>query len=242
LIKGATTPDLNKVSALRDAEALAAGLAGSDSLGKVEAQKIGSDLAKLDADPTLLAALQMRSFVERGLSLVDSAECPLCDHEWPDIDHLKQHLRGKLEKSEEARKLQEELLKNAGAISTKLIAFAGLFGPVMKAAEFLGEKEFQYSIAAWRADLDTFRSSLITVEKIKKHQLRFDSGWLGVPAGFAMGLDGLVEKIKARPDQSSTVDCPNLSDHRAGQASGFEGRTQKQQGGWRGKGCGQSRV
>ncbi len=207
LIKNATAPDLNKESALRDANALLDALSTATVLGRDEAEKIASDLAKLDADPSLLAALQARSFVEKGLSLVDSAECPLCDHEWPDIEHLKQHLQAKLDKSEEARKLQDALLKNAGLISGKITAFMGLFGPVTKSAEFLGEKDFKEAIAAWRTDLDSFRGVLGSVEKIRKAQSRFESGLLTIPNGFSKRLQSLSEKIKARPDQSATVDA-----------------------------------
>jgi energy-coupling factor transporter ATP-binding protein EcfA2 len=207
LLKAATTPELNKESALRDVGALSAALATADTLAKVEAAKIVSDLAKLDADPSLLAALRERNFVETGLGLVDSAECPLCDHEWPDIGHLKEHLQAKLDKSEEAKKLQDGLLKNAGLISGNVVGFVGLFGPVSIVAEFLGDKTFQEAIATWRTDLDTFRNGLASVEKIRKGQGRFESGWLVVPAGFSAALEALKEKIKARPDQSDTVDA-----------------------------------
>jgi hypothetical protein len=207
LIKNAAAPDLNKESALRDAAALSDALATADALGKTEAEKIVGDLAKLDADPSLLAALQARSFVEKGLSLVDSAECPLCDHAWPDIEHLKQHLQAKLDKSEEARKLQDALLKNAGSISSKLTGFMGLFGTVAKSAEFLGEKDFKEAIAAWRTDLDAFKGALGSVEKIRKAHARFESGWLSIPNGFTKGLESLTAKIKVRPDQSATLDA-----------------------------------
>jgi len=207
LIKSAAAPDLNKESALRDAAAFSDVLATADALGKTEAEKIVGDLAKLDADPSLLAALQARSFVQKGLSLVDNAECPLCDREWPDIEHLKQHLQAKLDKSEEARKLQDALLKNAGSISGKLTAFMGLFGPVAKSAEFLGEKDVKEAIAAWRTDLDAFKGDLGNVEKIRKAHARFESGWLSIPNGFTKGLKSLTAIIKARPDQSATLDA-----------------------------------
>jgi hypothetical protein len=67
---------------LRDVNALSDALVTVTDLGKDEADEIAGDLAKLDADPSLLATLRARSFVETGLSLVDSAECPLCNHEW----------------------------------------------------------------------------------------------------------------------------------------------------------------
>lgn len=207
MIRVTGAPELNKESALRDAEALAEALTLAGELGKSESEAILVDLTKLDSDPTLLAALRERDFVETGLGMVDSAECPLCDHEWPDIDHLKQHLQAKLDKSEEARKLQAALLKNATVISGKLIGFTGLFGAVATTAAFLKDKALQEAITSWRTDLDTFKSGLGNVEKIRKAQSRFQSGWLSIPDGFSERLKGLVEAIKARPDQSDTADA-----------------------------------
>ena len=89
LIKSATSPELNKESALRDLRALSDALVTASNPGESGAASIANDLNKLDSDPSLLAALQARGFVEKGLSLIDNAECPLCDHEWPDIDHLR---------------------------------------------------------------------------------------------------------------------------------------------------------
>jgi hypothetical protein len=207
LIKSATAPELNKESALRDLGALTDALATTSTLGKSEAEAIVADLEKLEADPSLLAALQARSFVEKGLSLVDSAECPLCDHEWPNIDHLRQHLQAKLDKSEEAKRLQEALLKNAGLISGKITEFTGFFGAVSRSAQFLGAKDAQQAIANWRTDLDAFKMGLASVDKIRKAQSRFEQGWISIPAGFAKELDSLKATIQARPDQSATVDA-----------------------------------
>ena len=207
LIKSPGSPELNKKSALRDADALTAALAASDTLGKSEAQEILDDLTRLEQHSSLLAALQQRSFVEKGLSLVDSAECPLCDSAWPDIDHLKQHLRAKLDKYEEAKKLQDALLKNASLIGSKVTGFGGMLGPVKTAAEVLGEKEFGQTIAAWTTDLEGFESRLISVNKIRETKARFEAGWLSMPKDFAKSLEKLTEKIKAQPDQSTIVDA-----------------------------------
>jgi len=113
--------EFNKESALRDLKALTDSADGFPDLGKKEATAVVADLGKLEADPALLAALQRRSFIEKGLELVAGPECPLCDTPWEDEQHLRDHLKAKLLKSEEARKLQESLLKNGGTITEKAI-------------------------------------------------------------------------------------------------------------------------
>ena len=207
LVKRKGEPELNKESALRDANALTGALATADLLGKSEAAKVVEDLTRLEQDPSLLAALQQRSFIEKGLSLVEGAKCPLCDMEWPDIEHLKQHLQAKLDKSEEAKKLQDTLLKNVSLIGAKLSDFAVLLGPVKAAADVLKDDEFAQAITAWKSDLDGFKTGFISVEKIRKAKARFQSGWLSAPKNFGKDLEALTEKIKAKPDQSATVDA-----------------------------------
>lgn len=126
LSAAAKTPDFNKQSALRDLKALSDAAKGCPDLAKTEAAAIVSDLAKLEADPALLAALQRRSFIEKGLDLVDGPECPLCDTPWKDEQHLRDHLKAKLAKSEEARKLQQALLNNGTALAQEAIRVVGL--------------------------------------------------------------------------------------------------------------------
>ena len=131
--------EFNKESALSDLKTLAEAAKGFPNIAKTEPVAIIADLAKLEADPALLAALQRRSFIEKGLELVDGPECPLCDTPWADEQHLRDHLKAKLAKSEQARKLQESLLKNSMAIIEKAIHVAGLLTPIQKLAEGQGE-------------------------------------------------------------------------------------------------------
>ena len=207
MVKNKTANELNKESALRDAKALKDALAVSAELGKDEAEKIVADLVRLDGDATLLKALQQRDFVEKGLGLVDKAQCPLCDNPWPDIDHLKAHLQAKLDKSAEAKKLQDGLTRNADLIGTKLTTFVGLLPAVAKIAETLEEKEFAKTINSWKADLETFKSGFNNVDKIRKAKSRFERGWLEVPESFEKKLEVLTETIRAKPDQSATIDA-----------------------------------
>jgi recombinational DNA repair ATPase RecF len=207
LVTGAGAPDFNKESALRDVAALSDAAGKSSDLGKTEAAAIIADLAALESDPTLLVALQQRALVERGLSLVDKAQCPLCDTAWPDINHLKQHLNAKLAKSNDAKKVQEALVQNAGLISNKITAFTALQTPIVQLATVMGEKEFAELLTLWKSDLENFKTNLTTVDKIRKMKARFEDSWLAKPGAFVPGLAALNEKLKAKPDQSATIDA-----------------------------------
>ena len=66
LSTAAKPSDFNKESALRDLKALADAAKGFPDLAKTEAAAIVADLAKLEADPALLAALQRRVVHREG--------------------------------------------------------------------------------------------------------------------------------------------------------------------------------
>lgn len=76
LSETAKASDFNKESTLRDLKALTDAAGGFAALCATESAQIVTDLAKIEADPALLAALQRRSFIEKGLDLVEGSECP----------------------------------------------------------------------------------------------------------------------------------------------------------------------
>ncbi len=152
LAAAATGPDFNKQSALRDLNALSEAAKGFPDLAKADAAAIIADLAKLEEDPALLAALQRRAFIEKGLDLVEGPECPLCDKPWEDEQHLRDHLKAKLQKSAEAQKIQEALLKKGTAVAQAAIKVAGQLAPVLKIAEGQGEAGFAKQLTTWKAE------------------------------------------------------------------------------------------
>jgi hypothetical protein len=199
--------DFNKLSALRDLKALSEAATGFQNLAKKEEAGILADLAKLEADSALLAALQRRSFIEKGLDLVDGPECPLCDKPWADEKHLRDHLKAKLAKSAEALKLQQALLNNGTAIAQEVIRVVGLLVPVQKIAEVQGDSGFMKALTDWKADMEALRAKLMTVDGLTGLKDRLTKGWMAVPKSFPADLKGLAEKIDAKPDQTATLDA-----------------------------------
>jgi hypothetical protein len=199
--------DFNKQSSLRDVGALAEVEKGFSGLAKTEAAAIISDLARLEADPALLAALQRRSFIEKGLALVEGPDCPLCDHAWEDEQHLRDHLAAKLAKSEEARKLQEALLKNGTEIAREVVGVIGLLSPVQKIADGQGQAGFSQALSGWKTYLEGLKARLTTVDGLTGLKDRLTAGWLETPKALSKDLQGLTEKIAAIPDQTTTLDA-----------------------------------
>jgi AAA domain len=191
----AKVTEFNKESALRDLRALSDAAKAFPDLAEAEVAGIIADLAKLEDDPALFAAFQRRSFIEKGLDLVDGPECPLCDTPWDDEQHLREHLQAKLEKSESARKIQQSLLNNGATITEQIIRVAGLLTPIQKLAEADGEKKFAQLLIAWRSDLGTLKEKLATVEGLAGLKDRLTSGWLEIPGLFYESLTTLTKKL-----------------------------------------------
>ena len=207
LSSAAKVTEFNKQSALRDLNALSDEAKGFPDLAKMEAAAIVADLSKLEVDPALFAALQRLSFIERGLDLVDGRECPLCDTPWEDEQHLRDHLKAKLAKSEEARKLQQALLNNGTAVAEAAIRVAAFLESAHKVAEGQGEGGFVRVLTAWKTNLEGLKARLTTVEGLIGLKDRLTVGWLEMPNVFPTGLKGLTEKVSAMPDQTAALDA-----------------------------------
>lgn len=207
LANNAKESGFNKESALRDLKALRDAVADLPRLAKKEAADIVADLERLDADPALSAALQRRGFVEKGLELIAGPECPLCDKPWQDEQHLRDHLKAKLAKSDEAKKLQDALLKNGIAIIEKAVGVVGLASPIQKLAEGQGEKEFAQALTGWKKGLEALKMKLATVSGIASLKERLAGDWVEAPPSLPEDIKALTEKISAKPDQTKTLDA-----------------------------------
>jgi AAA domain len=199
--------EFNKQSALRDMKALSDAAKGFPGLGGSAAAAILADLSTLESDSGLLGALQRRALIEKGLDLVDGADCPLCDKRWEDEEHLRSHLKAKLAKSAEAQKVQQALLKNSAAIAQEAISVVGLLGPAQKVAEAQGEGAVAQGLAAWKTDLEGMRAKLTTVDGLAALKGRLSAGWLDTPKSFAKDLEQVTATVQARPDQTATLDA-----------------------------------
>jgi recombinational DNA repair ATPase RecF len=207
-LAGATIhPEFNKQSVLRDLQALSDAHQELPDLAKPQVAEVLAALAQLEMDPALLSALQERTFIEKGLDLVQGPECPLCDCPWDDEESLRAHLREKLVKSDEARKVQDSLLKNGTTIAQQSTRVSTMLDTLQKIAETEGETAFARLLGEWRVDLEALKTSLTTVDGLTGLKVRLVAGWMEIPKGFAKSLQKLREKVAAKPDQTTVVDA-----------------------------------
>ncbi len=207
LTAAAKGQEFNKQSALLDLKSASEAVESANSLAEAEAAAIVADIAKLEADPALLAAVQRRAFVEKGLQLLDGPDCPLCDHAWESEVKLRAHLGEKLAKSKAAQDIQQSIMSNASVVAQSAQRLASFAAGVQRLAAGQGEAAFVQILVTWKADLDALRIGLATVDAVVGHKDRLNSGWPAVPATMAKDLAAFLVKIAAIPDQTATVDA-----------------------------------
>jgi hypothetical protein len=207
LTASAETSAFNKPSALRDLSAFEDAAKGFATLGNTELTAIIADIAKLEADPALLTALQRLTFTEQGLAFVDGPMCPLCDTTWDDVDHLRSHLETKVAKSKGAQAIQAALLGNGAKLAAHVTTVANHVRRLHTLATAQREETVAATLAGWQASLDQLKPKLITVEGIMSLKERLAPEFLSVPRDVADKIKTLVEHTMAKPDQTATVNA-----------------------------------
>jgi len=198
----------SKESALADLKALLDAVAiGVESQTAADVKLLLQNMAKLEANPTLLPLIKRHSFLLTGLDLVDSPHCPLCDADW-EIDALRLHLKEKLEKSKEAQAIRDRLIQSGQAVSAEIIRLRALIAPAAKLPE--ASKELSTRLGQWSGELLAFSGTLATLEGIVSATERFESGWARFDGTLGSDLEALQEKVKARPDKSATGEASSF--------------------------------
>lgn len=200
-----TITTFNKNTAINDVNALRTAQASFAEECTIEVMEILACIAKLEEDTSLHEALRQRTFVERGLALIDGSRCPLCDMDWDDEEHLRQHLQYKLTKSKEAEAIKKQLLENASVIIDHARRIAALVEPVCVLASSYGPTGFEQELAVWAEDLLSFAKCLTTTDDVIGQKTRFKEGWRVAPRSLDTNCAALYSTIQGKPDQSKST-------------------------------------
>lgn len=203
----ARVDSFNKASALRDLKAFRDAIPGFPNRGQNEASAILASLERLQTDPGLLTALQRRNFIEKGLEFVDSSACPLCDKKWDNEEHLREHLKTKLEKSEEARVVQQLLLDNGRKLASEVVSIKGLIKLASEVAREQGDRDCFALLAEWKAKLEHLEKAFTSIDGLTGLKEQLSVGWVGVPEALTATVDALRQKVEARPDPTATLEA-----------------------------------
>ncbi len=193
----------NKASASRDVQAVRNYLLAHDDLD-ASASELTSALDELEADPTVLDALRHRLLVETGLPLVTDGVCPLCDLTWPDAQALREHLAGKLARSEAAAKLHDRIDAAADNVARRLRNVRGLIQTAQPHAVNMGQTALQQSFLEWSNDIAGFEAKLGTLESLRQEVERLRADPLATPSTMDVETDALRAAIEAFPDHTAT--------------------------------------
>ena len=207
LAEAGKAPEFNKQSVLRDLKAVTDAIAGLPAAPKASVTDILGAIAKLEGDPALLESLNRRALIEKGLDLVDGPECPLCDHPWADEAHLRDHLKAKLAKSAEAKKLQDTLLKAGGELSREAAGLSTLLASMQRIAAAEADQSAAAVTEGWAKDLEQLKGQLGNFQGIMGLKARLTAGWASTPATFGKRLETLTKAVEAKPDQTAAADA-----------------------------------
>lgn len=218
------TSAFNKTSALRDLAALDEASLSVSALVASDSASILAGIERLERDPALLASLQRRVLLDKGVALVDGPECPLCDHRWPDEEHLLGHLRAKLAKSDDAGELQQRLLQHGAAIASQVDGLLTLLRQAHRLARGENDNASLDAINGWGKELGGLKAQLGTFDGLIGLKARLAEDWYCVPANVADKLAALRRVIDVKPDQSAAIEAQTflttaqlrLGDYRAG--------------------------
>ena len=203
----AKAASFNKESALQEVDALLFALGDGSKDGAAAVEAIGEDIKAFEEEPELLSLVQREAFVQTGLGLVDSALCPLCDTEWPDVEELKGHIEEKLAESSAAAKIGKRIIAN-GKIAIKTLGeLEALSTTIGKLAKEESKDSLAESLDNWSESLDEFKKELSTVERIIASKDKLAGGWMRVPSSVGEGLVSFRGHLDAKPDQTAKVDA-----------------------------------
>ncbi|MGE0045681.1 MAG: AAA family ATPase [Hyphomonadaceae bacterium] len=202
--------EFNKSSALADLVTLQDSVAALPEVAKESVDVVLKAIAQLEGDPALLLALQRVSLLQKGLDLLNGAECPLCDHAWASESDLRDHLREKKAKSDAAATLQSALLAAAGTIATHAETLMGQLRIAYRIAQSRNDTEFATLLASWGTDLRTFKAQLGSLDGVLGTKHRLQQSWAAQPKTFDTLHAAARAAIENLPDQSATVEAQSF--------------------------------
>lgn len=205
LAEPANEQSLNKSAALIELENLTKMIAAFAHTNSPDAEALVIQIEQLENDAQLLVSLQQRELLEHGLKLVNGSACPMCDHEWPDEEHLLSHLRAKQQKMKAAGELKQKLKDHAALLSTDVGSLKALLLEAHRIAKVENADNMLASVVAWGKDLASLQEQLKSFSTILDLKDRLTSGWPAIPEGFETMLKTFLDAIRAKPDQSATL-------------------------------------
>lgn len=195
----------NLVTALRDVAGLIDAVDDTADLAGHQAA-LAAVAKELVDDPTLLEALKHLQLIDAGLAALVDGRCPLCDHDWYDLDTLRSHLAEKLERSRSAVDVQTRLIGTADAYRTSLRQLKESVDSAVPFATTHGDRTLPHLLTTFSAGLAAHAQSVgSTPESI------LSAAETLLPSVFSPGVDSrrllgeLNATLKALPDQTAAT-------------------------------------
>jgi ABC-type multidrug transport system ATPase subunit len=194
----------DKKTAVSDLKAFIEFSNGSQSSLEAERATVETSFAQLENDPKLMAAFQRQDFYEAGIGFISGPQCPLCDHEWPSEQHIRDHVGAKIEQSKAAKKIQDDIKAAGLKIAAECARVLGILSPVKKLAIDLEDKDLQAAIAGYEQAVRDIQTASSTFRGLHKARVALKESGLLTSKDVQNRLDASLKVVEEKPDLTDT--------------------------------------
>lgn len=194
----------DKKTAVSDLKAFIEFSNASSSALKAERETVENSFVQLESDPNLMAAFRRQEFYETGAGFVSGPQCPLCDHEWPSEQHIRDHINAKIEQGKAAKKIQDDVKAAALKISAECARVLGILAPVKKLATDLDDKDLKTAIAVYEQSVRDIQTASGTFGALHKARVTLKEPGISTSKDVQTKLDAFLKVVEAKPDLTDT--------------------------------------
>ncbi len=193
-----------KETAIRDIEALTSEIENPSKVSRAVAV-LEDAVAPVVADSTLLREMDSARLVEDGLALLVDEACPLCGHEWPDIEALRAQLNQRVERSAHATQTKEKIERASQSLADAVAQVRELGATVHRIAVDL-DLPTANDLQSWIDDIVALESALKTPQGVLQLREELSNNPLRVPVALVKAVVAIRQAVEAVPDTTGTAE------------------------------------
>ena len=129
-----------------------------DSFAQLE-QLLREKINTVQSDRLLLRSLNQLELIRRGIQLIETDSCPLCDRKW-DQNALRSHLESKIDRADQAASLLDEIESVAKAMNDRIYILLSRIPTDLPALAYFSEHQVEI-LNSWRRKLEKLSKKLL---------------------------------------------------------------------------------
>lgn len=197
---------LNLASAITETNALLTKIHDLSTIDH-KRQALSFAVAKAGDTAELLSAINRSKLLSSGLAEVVDNACPLCGHEWPDIDSLTDHVKHEIEHSKNASQLVASLAAPRTEYIKLVDELKNMIQKIVPIARVHGDRELPGLLTDWANTLTSHSGEFSSDEKTLLATELLDARQYDAPESTKNKLTALAGTLSKLPAQTETTDA-----------------------------------